>query len=467
MFHSMSGRRFHGFKRKLTLVSVFLVAHVGGNPAWASDSEPGFWKWAPTPPLGWNSYDAFGDSVTESEVMANARWLQQHLLTHGYNTVVIDYRWYDPGANSGKLSAREGAKLSSDSYGRLSPAENRFPSAAGGLGFKPLAERLHSMGLKFGIHVMRGIPRQAVAADCPIEASRSRASEAGDTSDTCIWNPDMYGVKGASRAGQAWYDSILRLYAQWGVDYIKVDDLSSPYHVSEIEAIRRAIDASGRPIILSLSPGETPVGRAQHVAQHANLWRISGDFWDGWESLNRQFDLLGAWLHERGPGHWPDADMIPLGHVGIRCDAAGPDRWTRFTKDEQVTLISLWSLESSPLMLGMNLPDNDAWTESVLENDEVLRIDQDPAGHAAVPIQKVGPAEIWVKTLADGDRAIGIFDRGEQPRTVMLRWDELGLLGKQSVRDLWKGTDLGTLESFMSVEVRPHGAMLLRFHPVR
>jgi alpha-galactosidase len=431
-----------------------------------ADRAPEFWKWAPTPPMGWNSYDAFGDSVTEAEVLANAQWLRGHLLAHGYNTVVIDYRWYDPGANSGRLSDRAGAHLAADAHGRLMPAENRFPSAAGGVGFGPLATRLHSMGLKFGIHVMRGIPRQAVAADNPIEGSPFRAAEAADPGDTCTWNPDMFGVRGSTRAGQDWYDSILRLYAGWGVDYIKVDDLSSPYHASEVEAIRHAIDGCGRPIVLSLSPGETPLGRARHVAFHANLWRISGDFWDGWESLNRQFDLLGGWLHERGPGHWPDADMIPLGHIGIRCDAAGPDRWTRFTRDEQVTLMSLWSLESSPLMLGMNLPDDDAWTESVLGNDEVLNLDQDPLGRAAIPLQQDWTGEIWVKVLAGGDRAIGLFDRGDQPRSIALRFAELGIAGRQSVRDLWKHADVGVSDGQISVEVRPHGAVLLRCHSV-
>jgi alpha-galactosidase len=202
----------------------------------------------------------------------------------------------------------------------------------------------------------------------------------------------------------------------------------------------------------------------KHVALHANLWRISGDFWDGWESLNRQFDLLGGWLDDHGPGHWPDADMIPLGHIGIRCDAVGPDRQTRLTRDEQVTLMSLWSLESSPLMLGMNLPDNDAWTESLLENDEVLRIDQDPLGQAAIPIQQDWTGEIWVKTLAGGDRAIGLFDRTDQPRTIILRLGDLGSPGRQSLRDVWKHSELGTLEGQISVEVRPHGAVLLRCH---
>lgn len=441
-----------------------LAAAAPRAPAQEGPGNPAYWKWSPTPPMGWNSYDSFGDSVTEAEVMANAQWMRDHLLAHGYDTVVIDYRWYDPGAHSSNLRDRAGADLSADLYGRLQPAPNRFPSAAGGLGFRPLADRLHAMGLKFGIHVMRGIPRQAVAIDAPIQGTRFRASDAANTASTCHWSPDMYGVRGDTPAGQAWYDSIFRLYAAWGVDYVKVDDLSAPYSTAEVEAIRRAIDRCGRPIIFSLSPGPTPLSKAGHAALHANLWRISGDFWDRWSSLDRQFDLLKGWLPYRGPGHWPDADMIPLGHISIRCSDGGPSHWTRFTRDEQRTLLSLWCLEASPLMLGMNLPDNDAWTESVLENDEVIALDQDPSGRGAVPILE--PAgEAWVKTLSDGSIAVGCFDRDPRPIHMVLGWPALGVKGRQRVRDLWRRADLGSFQGSLPVDVPSHGAVLLRFYP--
>ena len=169
------------------------------------------------------------------------------------------------------------------------PAPNRFPSAADGKGFKPLADQIHAMGLKFGIHVMRGIPRQSVKANTPIEGSEFKAADAANTGNICPWCPDMFGVDAAKPAGQAWYDSIVRLYAAWGVDFIKVDDLSSPYSTREIEAIRRAIDRCGRAIVFSTSPGETPVSEAAHVETHANMWRISGDFWDNWDALNHNF----------------------------------------------------------------------------------------------------------------------------------------------------------------------------------
>jgi len=223
-----------------------------------------------------------------------------------------------------------------------------------------------------------------------------------------------------------------------------------------------------------LSPGPTPIGRGVHVQLHANLWRISGDFWDRWEKLDRQFGLITAWVDHGGPGHWPDADMIPLGHLSLRCNDGGPDRMTRFTKDEQVTLMTLWSLVSSPLMLGMNLPDNDAWTQSVIGNDEVLAVDQDPLGHPALPMLNYGTGpdgtgpeqEVWVKETADGGKTVGFFDRGPNDATITLKWAYAGLEGPQLVRDLWQHSDLGTFDGKITVSVKSHGAVLLRLRPV-
>ncbi len=416
--------------------------------------------------MGWNSYDAFGDSVTEAQVLMNAQAMQRNLLSYGYDTVVIDYRWYDPGAHSSKLTDRAGARLTADEYGRLLPALNRFPSAAGGQGFKPLADRLHSMGLKFGIHVMRGIPRQAVAANTPIEGSSFRAADAANPASKCGWNPDMFGVFGAKPAGQAWYDSILRLYAGWGVDYIKVDDLSAPYSEAEVEAIRSAIDRCGRPILFSLSPGPTLTKHALHAEQHANLWRISGDFWDRWEKLNHQFELIAAWRDYGGPGHWIDADMIPFGHLSLNNHDGGPDHISRFTPDEETTLITLWSLASSPLMLGMNLPDNDALTQSIIANDEVLAVDQDALGQPARRVrQGANGGEIWVKETIGGGKAVGFFNRGDSDATVVLQWPDAGLVGRQSVRDLWRHSSMGIFEGKIAMPVKPHGAVLLVLRP--
>ena len=361
-----------------------------------------------TPPMGWNSYDAFGDSVRESEVLANAGWMKQHLQPFGWDTIVVDFRWYDRLANGQPGQDPKGDMI--DEFGRCIPAPNRFPSATNGAGFKPLADEIHALGLKFGIHIMRGIPRKAVEENLPIAGSKFTAAQAvlpeGNVNRTCVWNRDMYGVDAATDAGKAWYASIAKQYAYWGVDYVKCDDIANLqrgkiYDAEEIEALSTALKNSGRSIVLSLSPGATPVSHGAHVARFANLWRISPDFWDNWRSLNHNFDLFARWTQYTGPGHWPDGDMIPFGHICQRNCDVHPDRWTRFTRDEQLTLMSLWALAPSPLMLGMNLPDNDAWTTAVLTNPEVLAVDQDPLGKAAQRmVNSSVPTETWMKPLA-------------------------------------------------------------------
>lgn len=447
----------------LTAFSLFtlLAGRLGAEPPAA---EPRYWKWASTPPMGWNSYDAWGSSVTEDETLANARFMRDHLLAHGWKYIVIDARWYDsvsPYDDRNFTRERSGAKLFADEYGRMIPATNRFPSAADGHGFKPLADEIHAMGLKFGFHMMRGIPRQAVKAKTPIDGGNFTGADAGNTGSTCGWCPDMYGVQN-NEAGQAWYDSCARLWSSWGVDFVKVDDLSSPYSAPEIEMLRKAFDKCGRPIVLSTSAGPTEPSRADHISTHANMWRISGDFWDRWADLDRAFDLLGEWQHVGGPGHWPDADMIPFGHIGIKCTIAGGERQTRFTRDEQTTLMSLWSLAPSPLMLGNNLPDTDEWTLALLTNDEVLAVDQDSLGSPARRVMQTKGSEIWVKDLHDGSKAIGVFNRGAVPQEVTLSWSDAGLTGKQALRDLWSHRDLGTFKTKYVALVPRHGALLLR-----
>jgi hypothetical protein len=419
---------------------------------------------AQTPPMGWNSYDSLGTSITEEESLANARAMKEKLLPHGWQYFVLDARWYDSVSSFDDRDfnkQRAGVKLFADAYGRLLPAPNRFPSAVDGKGFKPLADQIHAMGLKFGFHMMRGIPRQAVNAKTPIEGTSFTAADAADPKNICSWCPDMYGVRD-NAAGQAWYDSCLKLWASWGLDFVKVDDLSKPYHTAEIEMIRKAIDKCGRPIVFSTSPGPTPVDEAASISKLANMWRVSGDFWDRWKDLNHQFDLLASWQDVGGPGHWPDADMIPLGHLGIKCTIAGGDRHTRFTSDEQRTLISLWSIAPSPLILGCLLTDLDTATLDLITNDEAIAVNQDPLGAKAKRVSQNGGAEVWVKPLQNGDKAAGLFNRGDQPAQVELLWTQAGLVGGHKVRDLWAHKLLGSFNDKFSVTVPPHGAVLLR-----
>ncbi len=425
-----------------------------------------------TPPLGWNSYDNFGDAVTETDTLANAEWLKQHLQPFGWDTVVVDFRWYDSLADGFRVQDPEGVTI--DGNGRCIPAPDRFPSAANGAGFKPLADKLHAMGLKFGIHIMRGIPRQAVARNLPIAGSPFTAAQVplpeGDTNRTCVWNHDMFGVDATTEAGKAWYASLAQQYAAWGVDFIKCDDIADMfrgkyYGGDEIEALSTALRETDHSIILSLSPGPSPVNASEHLKQFANLWRVSNDFWDNWKSLNHNFSLFAEWYGNGAPGHWPDGDMIPFGRICQRNCDVHPDRWTRFTRDEQLTLLSLWSLAPSPLMLGMNLPDNDDWTTAILSNPEVLAVDQDVLGEPARRMIADGNvAEMWVKPLADGSLAVGFFNRTETTARVNYRWHYLGFSGQPEVRDLWLRQDLGRQQNF-TAELPPHGCILLKILP--
>jgi hypothetical protein len=442
---------------RFTIAAVLLYATAASQGVFGG--EPAYWKWAPTPPMGWNSYDTYGSSVREAEFLANAEYMQANLFRHGWQYVVVDYRWYDATAANHNTNGI-GGPVTLDAFSRVVPAPNRFPSAAEGKGFKPLADKVHGMGLKFGIHVMRGIPRQAVAANAPIEGSTYKAGDVANPHDTCNWCKDMFGLDSRKPGAQDYYDSVFRLYASWGVDFVKVDDLSRPYHKDEIDLIRSAIDKCGRPIVFSTSPGETPVGEAAHVATHANMWRMADDAWDKWGDLYHLFDLAAKWQDAGGPGHWPDADMIPLGHIAVR--SVGHDRKSGYTKDEQVTLMTLLSLIPSPLMLGMNLPDNDEWTNSLINNDEVIAINQDPLGKPAKRISQKEGGQVWVRDLKDGSRAVGLVNRGNTEAIITLDWSAAGLSGKQSARDLWQHKDLGSFENQLVLSVPKHGAVFLQ-----
>jgi len=440
-----------------------------------SDAQtPAFYAFAPTPPMGWNSYDAFGDTVTEEEVMANAKYVKEKLLPHGWNYIVIDFRWYDPeptGDDHALNQKRMGAKLPADAFGRLVPAENRFASSADGKGFKPLADKLHAMGLKFGVHYMRGIPRQAVNAKTPIADSKFTAADAGDPTRPGEWCPDMYGVRD-NEAGQAWYDSLFKQFADWGVDFVKVDDICPNYRTAESTMIRRGIDKCGRAIVYSISAGPPAQRDAEHVQTHVNMFRISTDFWDRWSSLNPQFDLMSVWKDRVGPGCYADADMLPLGHICIRSKAGGSDHVSRFTHDEQTTLMSFWCLAPSPLMLGGNLPDNTPWDLDLITNDEVIALDQDPLVRPAIRVSQHGArggrgtpsslSEVWVRELKGGSQAVGFFNRGEQATEITLNWAEAKLTGKWSARDLWQHKDIGNFDAEISTPVPPHGSVLLK-----
>ena len=413
---------------------------------------------AATPPMGWNSWDCYGTTVTEAEVKANADYMAKHLKPHGWRYVIVDIQWSEQKPKS--HGYRDDADLAMDAFGRLIPAPNRFPSSANGAGFKPLSDYVHGLGLSFGIHIMRGIPRRAVKANLPVEGSQVRAGDIGDPYSLCPWNTDMYGVDISRPGAQSYYDSILKLYASWGVDYIKADDIARPAHRDEIAAIHRAIQKTGRPIVLSLSPGPATVEDLAFFRENANMWRISDDFWDDWKALRLNFTLMSVWAGAGRPGAWPDADMLPLGRIGIRAER-GDDRMSRFTHDEQRTLMTLWSIAQSPLMFGGDLPSNDAWTLSLLTNDEVLSVDQH--GDGGRPIAESGDSVIWAAGAGTGAKYLAVFNVGDgKPIDVRVDWRALKLPAKCRLRDLWEPKDLGIIEGGYRFNVAPHASGLYK-----
>jgi alpha-galactosidase len=355
---------------KILIFSIYLFSAILLFAQPAPDLQ--FHQWAYTPPMGWNSWDCFGPTVTEEEVKANADYMAENLKEYGWEYIVVDIRWYIENDKAHGYNQSD-AIFVMDEYGRLLPAVNKFPSASGGKGFKPLADYIHAKGLKFGIHLMRGIPKFAVEKNTQVLGTNVTAKDIYNTNLLCTWLGDMYTVDAAKKGAQEYYNSVLQLYASWGIDFIKIDDLSRPYHQDEIELIRNAIDDCGRPIVLSTSPGETPIESADHVQKHANMWRIIDDFWDNWSQLNEHFSLFEKWIPYMGPGHWPDGDMLPLGHIGIRAER-GDDRMSQLTRDEQYTLMSLFLICRSPLMFGGHLPDNDAFTLQLITNEEALAV---------------------------------------------------------------------------------------------
>jgi hypothetical protein len=410
---------------------------------------------APTPPMGWNSWNSFGPTINEEQARETAHIMAEKLLPAGYDVFTIDIQWYEPEAKSYTYNSDPIPAI--DGYGRLLPAPNRFPSSAGGKGFAPLAREVHKLGLKFGIHLMRGIPRLAVKRNLPLFGTHYRAQDIADTNSVCPWNPDMYGVDMRKPGAQAYYDSVFSLYASWGVDFVKMDDMSRPYdaHAPEIEAAHRAILASGRPIILSLSPGETPVARADHVQRNAQMWRISDDFWDEWPLLDAQFTRFENWNPHCRPGAWPDGDMLPLGLLALG------QRETKFTPAEQRTLMTLWSIARSPLIMGGDLRHLDAATLALLTNPEVIAVNQRSTDNQPLFIED--GMRVWTaRPEGSADRYVALFNTTDKARELGLDLRWLGLSSAVSVRDLWERKPAGTATRRLAAALPAHGAGLYR-----
>jgi alpha-galactosidase len=445
-----------------------------------------------SPPMGWNSWDAYGLTITEAQFRANVSVLKQKLLPFGWRYAVIDEGWFFE--NPQDRPHPEKLVYAIDSHGRYVPVPARFPSAAAPpdpqhltgtsvpptsvileTSFAPLGRWVHAQGLLFGIHIVRGIPRVSVERNLPIDAPGNfHAQDSADQTDACPWDPTNWGIKN-NAAGQAWYDSLLRQYAAWGIDLLKVDCISDhPYKEDEIRMIRRAIDKTGRPMVLSLSPGPTSTDHAQAVSELATMWRVSEDVWDIWDSkpaekfpqsVKNQFERAMAWDHFGfSHGHWPDMDMLPLGELRPS-PGWGDPRHTRLTPDEQRTLITLWATSRSPLILGANLTLLDDFTLQLLTNRTVLRIDQ----QAQVSGETYHVDNLLIRRAElpperTPTPVVALFNLGDTPLVVDMNTTDLGLRKDSRktipITDVWTDKSLGQL-SRVHLTLAPHACMLL------
>lgn len=418
-----------------------------------------------TPPRGFNTWDCYGAAVNEEQLMANARFQADHLKEFGWEYVVCDIQWYEPMASS--YYYHNFTELCFDEYSRLIPAPNRFPSSKNGVGFKKIADEIHALGLKFGIHILRGIPRQCVHLNTPTVTPGVTARDIASQFSVCPWNTDMYGVDAGKRGAQEYYDSLFSLYASWGVDFVKVDDISNtefkphdPYSArKEIEMIKKAIDNCGRDIVLSLSPGPAPLWEAEHLKTYANMWRMSGDFWDTSEALDRMFDLCYNWYPHTAPGCFPDCDMLPLGIIQLTEEL--PEyraRKTRFTEAEQYMVMNLWCIFRSPLMFGGEMTMMDDFTYSLITNKELLDINECSSENRPLLWDK--KTAIWSCKDKNGKNVFAFFNLTDEKTDITLSAEDAGISAFGTLHDIWTKEKL-TAEDALTVSFGSRGSRVL------
>jgi alpha-galactosidase len=426
--------------------------------------------------MGFNSYDCLSFSATETEMKAIADTVAKKYLPYGWEYVCIDWCWSYPGMGSNQpnqtwLNGVDGnpdqaTRLNMDAYGRLMPDTVRHPSSAGGKGFKPLADYIHGKGLKFGIHIMRGIPRQAVYANLPIFGTSYRAGDAANKNENCAWLNQMYGLAMNNPAAPAYLQSILDMYAGWGIDFIKIDDLMnsnvSPRtsFKSQIQAYRAAIDSTHRDIVFSTSPGATPVGDSIFLMANANQWRMADDLWDNWNSLNTMIDLFAKWYPCADAPHFPDADMIPIGRLSKR-GPVGNARWSGLTRDEQYTLMTMWIIGRSPLIWGGDVRDNRPAEDSLMTNAEAIEVNRRGVNPRPIVVSSQYP--IWVSDHPDSStiKYVAMINRTSNTATISLPLNQFGFTAC-TVRDLWAHNDLGTVTATFGRSLPGHGSGLYK-----
>jgi alpha-galactosidase len=385
-----------------------------------------------TPPLGWNSWNCWASSISQEKTLNAARaMVASGLREHGFCFVNIDDGWQ--GERGGD-------------YNGLMPDPKKFPN------MKAMCDEIHSMGLKVGIYNTPWVKSYAGYLGGSSENEKGLKDSVFFQSvkpnqKILPWHIGKYSFA-KQDANQ---------YAQWGIDFLKYD--WAPNETAEVKEMYDAIRTSGRDIVLSLSNNatQTILKNAPEFSKYAQLWRTTNDIRDTWKSLSSIGFNQDKYAFLQSPGHFNDPDMLILGYVGW-----GKPRPTRLTADEQFTHISMWCLLGAPLLLGCDMNKLDAFTLSLLTNDEVLEVDQDVLCKQALCIDKQGDIEIFAKPLEDGSIAVGLFNRGLTKTNAIANWEKLGITGKKIVRDLWRQKNIGFFENKFTVEVNPHGVVLVK-----
>lgn len=447
-------------------VVLFSCSNVKTTKTESSDTIPPIDKsLALTPPMGWNSWNCLGWDANEAEVRAAAEYMAKNLKHLGYEYIVIDQGWFADAKASNfedfvheRMSVKPNYTI--DEYGRLWPDTIKYPSASGGKGFKPLADYIHSLGLKFGLHLLRGIPWMASERNLKIKGTDYTAQSIAQPDKGCDWYDGFYGVDMSKPGGQEYYNSVFKLFAEWGLDFVKCDDI---VNIPELEGISKALRTSGRKMVLSVVPANIPY---DVLRENAHMARTGGDFWDVWQMLKVAFPVMKDAIKETEPGFWPDLDLLPIGKLGLKISYKGPDaRISNFTKDELYTLMSLYYISRQPLMIAGYLPETDPTTLEIITNEEALAVNKTAINPRQIKFKNA--IIIWAADSPDSDvKYLAFFNQWEskEPVNIKVTYEQLGLSSgvEYKVRDLWAKKDLGTFKEEFSAPINAHGAGLYK-----
>ena len=416
------------------------------------------------PPMGWNSWDCLGWDANEAEVRAAAEYMAKNLKHLGYEYIVIDMLWYgDSEASNFEAFVHETIpekpNYTMDEYGRLLPDPVKYPSSVNGNGFKPLSDYIHSLGLKFGVHVLRGIPWKAADTNMTIKGTNIGAASIAQPANGCEWYDGFYGVDMSKQGAQEYYNSQFELFADWELDFVKADDI---VNIPELEGISKALRSCGRKMVLSVVPDNIPY---DVLRKNAHMSRTGADFWDVWQMLKVGFPAAAKAVKEAEPGFWPDLDMLPVGKLGLKISYKGPEpRISNFNNDELHTLLTLWYISQMPLMIGGYLPETDNITLEFITNEEALAVNRNGVNPRQIKFKNA--VIIWAADIPNSkDKYVAFFNQWESkdPIDIKINWQQLDLDGESyKVKDLWAKKDLGTFKDVFSAPVRAHSAGLYK-----